>query len=69
MPSEQYEKNKHQMIKWRANNREKLNAKHREYSATYYDLNREKLKAKHREYSLKYSQYLRISKIFRHILL
>lgn len=69
MPSEQYEKNKHNMIKWRANNREKLNAKHREYSATYYELNREKILPKHREYSANYSQYTKISRIFRHILL
>lgn len=43
MPSEQYEKTKHNAIKWRAKNREKYNDIQKKYNQTYYTLNQEKL--------------------------
>jgi gas vesicle protein len=43
MPSEQYEKTKHNAKKWRETHREKYNDIQKQYNQTYYSLNQEKL--------------------------
>lgn len=41
-----YEKNKIHIYKWRENNKEKLNEKHKKYSNDYYHRNKEIIKKK-----------------------